>query len=317
MSAAVRITGALVLTALIGAGLFWVEGGDEVAADTKTETRWQSSQQCKSCHQKEWDEWHGSHHQISYTNPEVRRLSEDFRNKDCQACHLPRPVSQTGFGKRSLPRTTRPLEGVGCITCHLDAEGGIMGKNARPDVPCAPKADPNLSSVQLCASCHNQHKTTDQFHASPQAAAGQTCNTCHMGEWGHGFPGAHSETMLKRAARMGVQRDGEKVRITLHNHGAGHNFPTEERHRAVDIQYRFVVGDAEPGEWQRLYRFRQPYRDEKGPNTQLPAGETWRGEVAIPAGASALQVQLWYRLNPFAVDGDEASTLLDEQELKL
>ncbi|MCA8957089.1 MAG: hypothetical protein KDC87_13505, partial [Planctomycetes bacterium] len=174
MNGAVRGVGLAVIAGVFVGGWLWVRGEPETngtgaahAATAGVKVKmWQSSQQCKSCHQKVWDEWYGSHHQIAYTNPEVRKLSEDFRIKDCQACHLPRQVALTGFGKRSLPRQTRPNEGVDCITCHLAADGTIMGKRDMPKAPCAPKANADFASVNMCASCHNQHQTTDQWRAS-------------------------------------------------------------------------------------------------------------------------------------------------------
>ena len=49
-----------------------------------------------------------------------------------------------------------------------------------------------------------------------------------------------------------------------------------------------------------------------GENTQLPAGASNRSTVDVPAGATRVEARLWYRLNPFARDGDPASTLLHE-----
>jgi hypothetical protein len=278
---------------------------------------WHSSKDCKACHEKTYAEWMGSHHQIAYTNPRVRRLSEDFRQSECKACHLPRPVAVTGFANRTLPRRTRPEEGVDCLACHLGADGRIMGVRSNPDAPCAPRADADFASPRLCASCHNQHQTTDQWEASSYAAEGITCNTCHMVGGSHVFPGAHDPDMLARASRYTAAIVDGKLRMTLHNHGAGHNFPTEERHRAVDIQYRFVGVDDRPGEWQRAYRFRQPYRDEPNAdqNTQLPAGAEHSVDVDIPPGTRRIDTQVWYRLNPYAKDGDEDSTLLFEKSL--
>ena len=63
----------------------------------------------------------------------------------------------------------------------------------------------------------------------------------------------------------------------------------------------------------RAYRFRQPYRDEAGEDTQLPASETVEVAVPVPAGATAVQARLWYRLYPFATDAE--STLLFEHEV--
>ncbi len=298
--------------------------GDDVAKAMS----WQSSEQCKQCHQDVWDEWKGSHHQISYLNPEVRALSDDFRNKECQACHLSQPVSITGFAERTLPRQTRPTEGIGCITCHLGKDGEIMARNSRPDVACAPVQNEMFFSVELCASCHNQHETTDQWRASHYAEEGIGCSDCHMDKVErvladgskkpgreHRFPGCHEPGILKKAGTFEVELDGDELVLALTNSGAGHSYPTEERHRAVDMMYRFVTADGAPDEWQLGFRFRRPYRDEPGEDTQLPAGERKEVRVPVPAGTVKIEARLWYRLKPFIGDDDPASTLLEEREV--
>lgn len=325
----------LALLLLVGAliGLFtWISpgsGGDGALAASGQRV-FTSSAECRDCHKAVWDEWHGSHHQISYLNPEVRPLADDFRNKECQACHLPRPVSETGYGQRVLPRQTHPEEGVSCLTCHQGADGSILGRNDVPSAPCKPRASAEMISVDMCASCHNQHKTTDQWHASQYPQQGTTCSDCHMlpverkladgttrpGR-AHVYPGAHDTQMLKKAGRLDVRVEGRDVLVALTNVGAGHNFPTEERHRAVDLLVRFVSTDGTAGEWQRAWRFRQPYRDEPGDDTQLPAGQTKEVRVAAPADAVAAEVRMWYRLTPFVGDDDPKSTLLDERKVEL
>ncbi len=314
----------------------WLSGGGRAASSDAADggavapVRFQSGAECRECHQDVWDEWHGSHHQISYLNPEVRALSDDFRNKDCQACHLPRPVSITGYGQRVLPRQTHPEEGVSCLSCHQDVDGAILGRNAAPDAPCRVRQSAAFTTADMCASCHNQHTTTDQWRASSYAAQGITCNDCHMPEVArqrpgggtrtgrsHVYPGAHDAAMLKRAGRFELTRDGDHVVLALTNVGAGHNFPTEERHRAVDLEVRFVQPDGSAGSWQRAHRCRQPYRDEPGEDTQLPAGQTVTARVPIPAGAVRAEARLWYRLTPFVGDDDPRSTLLAEQALEL
>lgn len=298
-------------------------GNPEVAAQTK---HWESSQQCQQCHAEVWDEWQGSHHQISYLNPEVRKLSEDFRNKECAACHLPRPVTFTGYGERVLPRLTNPDEGVSCLTCHLAADGTILGRHDRPDVACAPHADADFLKVDMCQSCHNQHYTTDQWRASTYAKEGVNCNDCHMPEVArkdgsqgrsHVFSGAHDIDTLRRAGKLAIAVDGGDMVFKLTNVGAGHNFPTEERHRAVDIMVRFVLADGTQTPWQRSYRYRQPYRDEPGENTQLPSGATHESRTPIVAGAKTAQIRMWYRLTPYVGDDDPLSTLLLEKEVEL
>lgn len=326
----------LVAGALAGLGL-WIAKGAQSSGDGTASgngpvgaARFESSAQCASCHRDVYDEWHGSHHQIAYLNPEVRALSEDFRNKDCQACHLPRPVSLTGYGQRVLPRQTHPDEGVSCLSCHLGKDGEILGRNAVPSAPCAPKASKELVSVDLCGSCHNQHNTTDQWRASHYVGLGQDCNHCHMPPVerkfsdgtakkgrGHAYKGAHDVETLRAAATFSVQLDGNAVALQVQNTGAGHNFPTEERHRAVDVEVSFTDGAGQASAWQRLMRFRQPYRDEPGENTQLPAGQTWHGRIDIPAGTRLVKARLWYRLTPLIGDDDPRSTLLFERELAL
>jgi len=322
MNLGLRLSLVACLAAVLFLGWRWVAAseapgvpdtqGPNAAAQAR---RWQSSQDCKECHGQQYDEWYGSHHQIAYTNPEVRRLSDNFRIKDCQACHLPRPVAVTGIGKRTLPRQTRPLEGVGCLACHLGADGAILAKQSNAEAPCRPRADAAFASVELCASCHNQHQTTDQWRASSYAKEKVSCNECHMPEGSHVFPGAHDPVMLRKAAEFALDVAGTSLRMTLRNTGAGHNFPTEERHRAVDVEYSFALADGTTTEWKRAFRFRQPYRDEPGENTQLPASAEKILTAEIPAGAAKAQARVWYRLNPYATDDDPASTLLFEREV--
>ncbi len=123
--------------------------------------------------------------------------------------------------------------------------------------------------------------------------------------------------MLKQAAEFAVRIEGKDLVAALTNSGAGHNFPTEERHRAVDIVYRFVDGSGLAGEWQLGWRFRQPYRDEPGENTQLLAGATKELRIPIPDGAASAELRVWYRLKPFAKDDDPASTLLEERKVTI
>ncbi len=330
------LAGGLV-AATIG-GLWLLASAERRAVAAKDAPRWESARQCQGCHAEVFAEWQTSHHGIAYTNPEVRALSDDFRKEECTDCHLPRPLAVTGFGQRTLPRRTLFDEGVSCISCHLDEDGGVVGGNDRPEVPCRPRRSAAFLAVDACMSCHNQHGTTDQWRASHYAEAGIACANCHMPEAerhradgsirvgrGHVFAGAHDVAMLQRAATFRAERRGDSLALTMTNTGAGHNFPTEERHRAVDLEYRWYRADGTPiagddsggaAGWSRASRFRQPYRDEPGANTQLPAGESRTVAVPAPAGAASVTVRRWYRLTPRCDDDDPRSTLLEEQRLE-
>ncbi len=340
MNLQTRIGIVTALLAAFGGGvafLSWNGGGGPLEAST--DVRWESSSQCRDCHRDVYDEWFGSHHQIAFTNPEVRALSDDFRKEECMDCHLPRPLAVTGFGNRTLPRRTHFDEGVGCITCHLGPDGGIVGRNDRPEVPCRPQRSAAFLSVDACASCHNQHGTTDQWRESHYAKQGTDCSSCHMPEVRrtrpdgsarmgrkHVYDGCHDEATLRSAGRFTVAKDGDEIVLALENVGAGHNFPTEERHRAVDMVYRFVRPDGTAGDWQRAWRFRMPYRDEMEPinpgnapgeSTQLPAGATKAVRVPVDGDAVAVEARLWYRLTPFVGDDSPMSTLLEERRVEL
>lgn len=303
-----------------------VAPGTAGAGTTRSAPGFQSSADCRGCHLDVWNEWHGSQHQVSYLNPEVRALSDDFRNKECQACHLPRPVSVTGFGQRVLARHTHPDEGVSCLSCHQDVDGTILGRNDRPDVPCKARRSEPFLSVDMCASCHNQHKTTDQWRESRYAREGTDCNGCHMPEVGrsggrkgrgHRYPGGHDLETLRRAGRFELTLEGREAVLSLSNVGAGHSYPTEERSRALDMAVRFRRQDGSATEWQRAHRFRQPYRDEPEPDTQLPAGQTHAVRVPLPDDAVKVEARLWYRRTPFVGDDDPRSMLLEERSAEV
>ncbi|MCH7727017.1 MAG: PSD1 domain-containing protein, partial [Planctomycetes bacterium] len=115
-------------------------------------------------------------------NPEVRKLSNDFRNQECIACHAPRPVLAFEPGERVLARQGERGLGVDCLSCHAHPEGGVATSNpaAKMDAPCRPRLVERMSSVEHCAACNNQHQTVEQWRAAPPELKGDNCLDCHM-----------------------------------------------------------------------------------------------------------------------------------------
>jgi|TARA_B100000959_G_scaffold199328_1_gene208550 hypothetical protein len=279
-----------------------------------------SSRQCLECHADVAKEWEESHHAFAYKNPEVRKLSQDFRNEECLACHAPRPVLLFEPGTRVLARNADRGMGVDCLACHLTESGNVATTNTTPNskAPCKPKTVPRLAEPESCAACHNQHKTVDQWRATPpklngKPFRGENCLHCHMPQaWrsggrkgsDHSFRASHDLEALQSAVTLSANWE-VTLSLTLQNHGAAHNFPTDERSRAADLAIRWSQEDGSHTDWLRQYRFRDPYRDETElQNTTLPGGETWNSEVPIPEGAVSVQVRLLYRTNPFQSDED-------------
>ncbi|MBK7644534.1 MAG: hypothetical protein IPJ19_16065 [Planctomycetes bacterium] len=271
-----------------------------------------SSEQCRSCHQQIYDEWSVSWHALSWSDPEVRALSNDFQNADCIDCHAPQPVFATGIAERVLPRTSRRGEGVDCIACHElpvghSSGGRVAGTRTVPDAPCAPTALRDLGSSAFCASCHDQHDTTKQWRATDYAAKGIGCIDCHMKKRADGSPGrdhtmlgGHDIELVRSAVDFRGHKQGDHWLVEIENVGAGHHFPTEERARAADVFWRPLDGAEHP--WKQVYRFRSPYHHEALPDTLLPAHETRTIPIPEASSSAPVEVALFYSLKPYWAD---------------
>jgi nitrate/TMAO reductase-like tetraheme cytochrome c subunit len=271
-----------------------------------------SSAQCAECHAGVYREWQASWHAQAWTDPEVRKLSNDFANADCIDCHAPRPIFETGLSSRVLPRSTRRVEGVDCIACHLLPDGRIAGTVDAPESPCRAVAQRELLAPEFCAGCHDQHGTVQQWRATRFAVPGpgfKSCVDCHMplrgGDPGagrdHGMHGGHDLELVRSAVELTGRAEGGRFLVEVANVAAGHNYPTDERSRASDVFWRPLGA---PGEaWHHLHRFRNPYRHEVGLlNTELPAGETQRLWIDDPGAAAGVEVILVYKLSPYYAD---------------
>ena len=270
------------------------------------------SAQCRACHREVYQEWEESWHARAWLDPEVRRMSNDFANQECVACHAPRPVFETGLEERVLPRTERMEEGVDCIACHALSgpdEGRVAGLNEHPDAACRPKPTAELHSTTFCASCHSQHQTITEWLVTRYAAEGTGCIECHMpfrdGDPSRGrdhrMHGGHSLELLRAAVELRAWREGGRVLVEVDNVGAGHSFPTDERSRAADVFWRPVHAEGES--WRHLFRFRSPYRDETDvTETVLPAHATVRIPLEDSEAQGALEVALFYKLTPYWTD---------------
>lgn len=173
---------------------------------------------CAVCHPQHYDEWQGSIHAYSATNPVMwagsKRIGEltDFP-LNCVGCHAPiytltapgpQPVL---YSADQLPEAARG--GVTCISCHklYDVYNGVNQFTQCADYYFGTIPDPiehgyhtsDYSPIHaealVCRSCHNVENLNDlqveftytEWLDANQAAGGtefepaiQTCQDCHM-----------------------------------------------------------------------------------------------------------------------------------------
>lgn len=266
------------LLAAVAAGLLWFPDGSEpssgaVPMSSAGETPLSSPADCAECHAQLVEEWRSSMHARAFTDPQVRQptQADNFRKTECLPCHASAPVFAFGIEQdtRVLARTERRHDGIDCSSCHGLPEGGVAASRAGLSGACRPTYRDTLASQSLCAPCHNQHQTHDEWRASPAAAAGQTCRDCHMPRLrrespsvgaprsgrSHAFLGGRDREFALAGLSLShqVERDsdtggdggsgadgssgsgGGTLTVTLSNDFAAHNLPSDSRNRALDL----------------------------------------------------------------------------------
>lgn len=315
------VAGVIVILLLAGCGLLlWHLGSGEPATgppggkgeplppNSDKPLTLTTSASCRECHPEVYREWYASQHRVSYTNKEVQKLSDGFKDKDCLPCHLPQPLLETGLGMRVLERLIRHEEGVGCITCHKYKNAMLGTREPGPgadDAPCNPRQYPPVGDTKLCAPCHDQHKVHVDWTRTRFAVPGpdyKDCNDCHMPVVDRRMPdgsvregrshllaGGHVPDMVAKAVTVTTREVGEHVIVEVRNDGAGHHFPADYRHRAADLQLQLSDGKG----WSapvRVDRYRNPYRDEFHLKNPLPEPGSERTYTVVAEGVGTVKV---------------------------
>ncbi len=99
-----------------------------------------------------------------------------------------------------------------------------------------------FSQSEFCAPCHQFfdeagpngkpiENTFVEWRASPQAAAGRTCQSCHMPDRAHLWRGIHDAEMVRNAvavelAPIELGADVLRAALVVENRDVGHMFPT-------------------------------------------------------------------------------------------
>lgn len=270
------------------------------------------SSYCAACHPDEFAEHEQNTHGRAFTDEEVRLGTGRFSQADCIICHTPRPVFETGIGQNPIRRHHDLEEGNTCMTCHW--KEGTDYSRFQGGAECATAFDPRVGTVEACASCHRNHGTPYQWEVAPKGKeSGRVCIDCHMpvveravavggpvrSVHSHEFPASRSETQLRRAYAYDAKIVGDEVVVRIENKGAGHNFPTELKQRAVESVVVVKDGDGKEVARSRM-SFRDPYKRPYGltlpVNTQIPSGQFREHKVPIGVAEGTVTCELHYKL---------------------
>ena len=170
---------------------------------------------CKECHARQYDQWRASRHASSTSNALFVSAFRREPMRWCLGCHAGAIAG----------------EGIGCNDCHV-RDGAVVDQR-------------RLAEPAFCGRCHQfdfpgggapMQDTLAEWQRSPSAAAGRTCQDCHMRAGDHHFPGGHDRALLEASVRVRVERvTPDRVRVTLAARSVGHRLPTGDPFR------RFVV----------------------------------------------------------------------------
>jgi hypothetical protein len=226
-----------------------------------------SARACATCHEAEHAQWATSRHAAAFTNTLFRASFGRARQAWCVHCHAPLKEQQR---PALAPREGEDLslleEGVTCAACHL--RGGEV-LSARVPSAAALQAhpvrhEPRLATAEACTGCHQfnvplpgqplthdsgvpMQDTGAEWARSRAAAEGRTCQSCHMGESGHRFPGAHTPGYVAGALSVTFQVEpGRALVAEVRARGVGHRVPTGDPFRRLRLRLCRDAGCAEP-----------------------------------------------------------------------
>ncbi|MFQ5862447.1 MAG: multiheme c-type cytochrome [Candidatus Brocadiales bacterium] len=142
-----------------------------------------TSERCGECHIAIYNEWKESPHARSFSNPEFREATYDYRFDFCLGCHAPESVytlpilGGRAASTRPVLRQAKREEGVNCNGCHLTEDCKLAGPlEARAPHPISEAHGLYKRSV-LCGTCHEG--TFKEWQAISKEDK-KSCQECHM-----------------------------------------------------------------------------------------------------------------------------------------
>lgn len=211
---------------------------------------------CMVCHPTQFVDWHGSEHSRAFS-PGLEGQLLDMKPAEarmCQTCHSPldeqQPLQAAGLRNPVFDRQLQAA-GMACAACHVRGRtrfGPPRQAGHDPRIAWS-KGKPHGAAIRssffedarFCATCHQFpagaerpngkaiENTYEEWLASPYAAKGQSCQSCHMPARRHLFGGIHDPETVAKGLTLTVTPKGATLRST----GIGHMFPTYVTPRVV------------------------------------------------------------------------------------
>jgi len=210
---------------------------------------------CGSCHADQLAQWQTSRHARAMSPGVVGQLLtfETGDAADCMQCHAPLAEQRAAFEAARIAGAAQPYDRLGlaaagnsCGGCHVRSYHrygppqrgtGAIGQSETTSIHGGVIREKFFESSEFCARCHQftndpgvngkpLENTYAEWQASPQAAKGQVCQTCHMPDRRHLWRGIHDPDMVRSGLTMHYSSAAEGVRFEIVNTGVGHAFPT-------------------------------------------------------------------------------------------
>ncbi len=279
---------------------------------------------CGACHPKQLAEWEGTLHAGAFSPGFAGQLIEGGLAapqslRHCQTCHTPlaeqQPVLADGTPSPHFDPGLRE-QGMVCATCHV-REHVRYGPPRRAELPPPPEVVPHagfevreeFEQSRFCAQCHQffgqrgpsgrpVQNTFVEWQASPHAAAGETCQSCHMPDRAHLWRGIHDAETVRAATEttltvIAANDEAVEAELVFTSKGIGHMLPTYTTPR-IFMRIAQVDRDGEelPGTEETFTVGREVdfEKMEDVLDTRIPPGEsaTLRYSKARAEGATAL-----------------------------
>lgn len=210
---------------------------------------------CGECHIDEYEEWRTSLHAQAFSPGLVGQLLtyDAEQTSSCMQCHAPMAEQRQAFEaarKKGVAHLAAgqglAAAGVACAACHLRGHRRFGPPQRGTGATGPGDADAPHSGVfrtadfeksAFCEVCHQfpqsyavngkpLENTYVEWRASPQAAQGITCQTCHMPDRRHLWRGIHDPDSVAAGLTARFDANRANARFELTNSGVGHAFPT-------------------------------------------------------------------------------------------